>query len=62
MKSMPYDALNDFDLITVVVRAPNVLVVPANFPHKTLADVIAHLKANPGKMSFGSAAMDRATI
>ena len=55
MKSMPYDALNDFDLITVAVRAPNVLVVPANSPHKTLADVIAYLKANPGKMSFGSA-------
>ena len=55
MKNMPYDALNDFDLITVAVRAPNVLVVPAGSPHKTVADVIAHLKSNPGKVSFGSA-------
>ena len=51
---MPYDALKDFDLITVAVQAPNVLVVPATSPHKTLADVIAYEKANPGKMSFAS--------
>ena len=53
--NMPYDALKDFDPITVAVRAPNVLVVPANSPHKSVADVVKHLKANPGKMSFGSA-------
>lgn len=55
MKNMPYDALNDLDPITVAVRAPNVLVVPASSPYKTVADVVNHLKANPGKMSFGSA-------
>ena len=48
VKGMQYDALKDFDLITVAVQAPNVLVVPANSPHKTLADVIAYQKANPG--------------
>jgi tripartite-type tricarboxylate transporter receptor subunit TctC len=36
------------------VQAPNVLAVPANSPHKSLADVIAFHKANPGKMSFAS--------
>ena len=51
---MPYDALKDFDDITVAVQAPNVLVVPAKSPHKTMADVIAYEKANPGKMSFAS--------
>lgn len=55
LKSMPYDALKDFDLITVLVQAPNVLVVPANSPHKSMADVIAYHKANPGKMTFASA-------
>jgi tripartite-type tricarboxylate transporter receptor subunit TctC len=50
----PYDALKDFDLLTVAVQAPNVLVVPAASPHKSLADVIAWQKANPGKMSFAS--------
>ena len=54
IKSMQYDALKDFDLITVAVQAPNVLVVPATSAHKTLADVIAFQKANPGKMSFAS--------
>jgi tripartite-type tricarboxylate transporter receptor subunit TctC len=49
-----YDATKDFDLISVAVQAPNVLVVPAASPHKTLADVIAFTKANPNKMAFAS--------
>ena len=55
IKNVPYDPLKDFDYITVAVQAPNVLAVPANSPHKTLADVIAYHKANPGKMTFASA-------
>lgn len=54
IKGMQYDALKDFDLITVAVQAPNVLVVPAKSPHKSVAEVIAFLKANPGKMTFAS--------
>ncbi|MGK6309905.1 Bug family tripartite tricarboxylate transporter substrate binding protein [Variovorax sp. DT-64] len=54
IKGLQYDALKDFDLITVAVQAPNVLVVPAASPHKTVADVIAHQKTNPGKMTFAS--------
>ena len=54
IKGMQYDALKDFDLITVAVQAPNVLVVPAASPYKSLADVIAYQKANPDKMSFAS--------
>ncbi|MDA8453299.1 tripartite tricarboxylate transporter substrate binding protein [Acidovorax sp. GBBC 3334] len=55
LKSLPYDPLKDFDLITVAVQSPNVLVVPANSPHKSVADIIAHQKAHPGTMSFASA-------
>lgn len=55
VKGVAYDPLKDFDYITVAVQAPNVLAVPANSPHKTLADVLAFHKANPGKMSFASA-------
>ena len=51
---VPYDATKDFDYITVAVQAPNVLVVPAASPHKSMADVIAYQKANPGKMTFAS--------
>lgn len=54
IKNVAYDALNDFDYITVAVQAPNVLAVPAASPHKTLADVLAYKRANPGKMTMAS--------
>jgi tripartite-type tricarboxylate transporter receptor subunit TctC len=54
IKNVPYDAGKDFDLLTVAVQAPNVLVVPAASPHKSVADVIAALKAAPDKISFAS--------
>lgn len=54
LKNVPYDASKDFDFISVAVQAPNVLVVPAASAHKSVADVIAFLKANPGKMTFAS--------
>ena len=50
----PYDALKELDYVSVAVQAPNVLVVPAASPHKTLAEVIAFTKANPQKMTFAS--------
>jgi len=55
IKGVTYDALKDFDYITVAVQAPNVLTVPAASPHKSMADVLAFHRANPGKMSFASA-------
>jgi tripartite-type tricarboxylate transporter receptor subunit TctC len=51
---VPYNAVTDFDYISVAVQAPNVLVVPAASPHNSLADVLAYLRANPNKMSFGT--------
>lgn len=55
IKNPGYDALKDFDYITVAVQAPNVLTVPANSPHKSFADVLAFHKANPAKVTFASA-------
>ncbi|WP_157267212.1 Bug family tripartite tricarboxylate transporter substrate binding protein [Azohydromonas aeria] len=54
IKNIPYDATKDFDYITVAVQAPNVLVVPAASPYKTVADVIAAQKKSPGKLTFAS--------
>ena len=54
LAKVPYDALKDFDYISIAVQAPNVLVVPASSPHKSMAGVIAYLKANPDKMTFAS--------
>jgi tripartite-type tricarboxylate transporter receptor subunit TctC len=46
---------NTFKPISAVASAPFAITVNASFPGKTLADFIAHVKANPGKLSFGSA-------
>ena len=54
LTNFTYDATKDMDYITVAVQAPNVLVVPAASPHKSMADVLAFQKANPGKMTFAS--------
>jgi tripartite-type tricarboxylate transporter receptor subunit TctC len=54
IKNVPYDAAKDFDLITVAVQAPNVLVVPAASPYKSVADVIAAAKKTPDKLTFAS--------
>ncbi len=54
IKGVQYDALKDFDPITVLVQAPNVLVVPVASPSKNLGDLIGQLKATPGKVSFAS--------
>ena len=54
LSKVPYDALKDLDPISVAVQAPNVLVVPAISPHKTMAQVLAFAKANPDKMTFAS--------
>jgi tripartite-type tricarboxylate transporter receptor subunit TctC len=54
LKNLPFDPRKDFELLSIAVQAPNVLVVPAGSPHKSVADVIAYEKAHPGKMSFAS--------
>jgi len=52
---MAYDPAKDFVPVTKVVSGPQVLVVPAASPYKSVADLIAAAKANPGKLTFGHA-------
>lgn len=52
---MPYDVKKDVALVTLVVRVPEVLVVHPSLPAASLAEFVAHLRANPGKLSYGSA-------
>ena len=52
---LPYDVKKDVALVTLVVRVPEVLAVHPSVPAKTLAELIAYAKANPGKINFGSA-------
>jgi tripartite-type tricarboxylate transporter receptor subunit TctC len=51
---MPYDMVKDFAPVAHVASAPNLLVVTNDLPVKNVAELIAYLKANPNKLSFGS--------
>ena len=51
---MPY-GFDDFTPITLIGSAPNILLVPANSPYRTLADLLADARARPGELSYGHA-------
>ena len=53
-KSLPYDPLNDFAMISTVGYFSMVIVAGANSKYKTLQDVIAAAKQNPGKLNIGT--------
>ncbi|MDN3988285.1 Bug family tripartite tricarboxylate transporter substrate binding protein [Zwartia vadi] len=53
-KNLSYDTERDFVPITQLVSSPSVLVVNNDLPVKTLAELIAYAKANPGKLSYAS--------
>lgn len=50
---MPY-AANALQPLSLVLLAPNVMIVPANSPFKNVGDLIAKAKAQPGKINFAS--------
>jgi tripartite-type tricarboxylate transporter receptor subunit TctC len=54
MKATPYDASRDLVPIARTGKAPFVLVVPASSPFKTVAELVAYMKANPDKASYGA--------
>ncbi|HEY2134868.1 MAG TPA: tripartite tricarboxylate transporter substrate binding protein, partial [Xanthobacteraceae bacterium] len=52
---VPYNAIDDFAMIGMIVEGPPlVLIVDANLPYKSLAELLADAKANPAKISFGT--------
>ena len=51
---LPYDTVKDFQPVSLVATLPNILVVHPSLPVKTVQELIAHLKANPDKLSYGS--------
>ncbi|MCD0501662.1 Bug family tripartite tricarboxylate transporter substrate binding protein [Bordetella petrii] len=54
-KSPGFDPFKDFQPITLTNQTPNVLVVGAQTPYYTVADVVKDAKAKPGELAFGSA-------
>jgi tripartite-type tricarboxylate transporter receptor subunit TctC len=58
---IPYDTFKDFTPISLLASSPNILLVRADSPFKTLGDVIAQAKAKPGSLSFGHAGTGTST-
>ncbi|WP_338833576.1 tripartite tricarboxylate transporter substrate-binding protein [Bradyrhizobium septentrionale] len=52
---LPYDTFKDFSPISLLASSPNVLLVRADSPFKSVGDVIAAAKAKPGSLSFAHA-------
>ncbi len=52
MSKLPYDPIKDFEPISVIGSSPQVLIVNPEFPAKTLAEFIAYVKTQPGKLSY----------
>lgn len=54
LSQVPYSIQKDFVAVSQISQGPNVLVVQADSPFKSLTDVIAYAKANPGKLNYGT--------
>ncbi|MCI4428404.1 MAG: tripartite tricarboxylate transporter substrate binding protein [Burkholderiales bacterium] len=60
-RKLNYDPIKDFTAIGMIGGTPNVLVVPAAFPVADLKQFIEHVRANPGKLNYGSAGIGSLT-
>jgi tripartite-type tricarboxylate transporter receptor subunit TctC len=52
---LPYDTFKDFTPISLLASSPNILLVRADSPYKTLADLLAAAREKPGTLSYGMA-------
>ncbi|MBI3368640.1 MAG: tripartite tricarboxylate transporter substrate binding protein [Burkholderiales bacterium] len=59
--ALPYDTLKDFVQVAGLAGQPNVLVVAPGSGYKSVADLLADARKNPGKLSFGSAGIGSGT-
>ncbi len=51
---LPYDPIKDFSFLSRIGGNPNVLMAHASLPARNIQELVAHAKANPGKLSYGS--------
>ena len=57
----PFDPLRDFTPVSLLASSPNILLVRADSPFKTVGDVIAAARAKPGSLSFAHAGSGTST-
>jgi tripartite-type tricarboxylate transporter receptor subunit TctC len=60
-KSTGFDAEKDFQPVSLIARLPNLLVVNPKVPAKDVAEVVEHVKKNPGKLNYGSSGAGTST-
>lgn len=53
-KRMPFDTLKEFAPVSLMIKVPNILVVTPSFPVRSVKELMAHVKANPGKVDYAS--------
>jgi tripartite-type tricarboxylate transporter receptor subunit TctC len=54
MKNLTYDPLKDLQPVAMIAKIPNVIIVNKDVPARNLRELIALIKANPGKLNYGS--------
>ena len=54
---LPFDPVKSFSPVTLLAESPDILVAHPSLPVKSMKELIAYAKANPGKLNFGSASV-----
>jgi tripartite-type tricarboxylate transporter receptor subunit TctC len=60
VKTVPYAIPDDFAFIGSIAQQPSAVTINTKWPFKTIAELVAYAKANPGKLNFGSAGVGSA--
>ncbi len=53
-RKMPFDPIKDFEPVSQIALSPTIAVTPPNSPYKTIAELVAAAKANPGKLNYAT--------
>jgi tripartite-type tricarboxylate transporter receptor subunit TctC len=54
LSKVPYSIEKDFAAVSMISTGPNVLVVRADSPFRSLAEIVSHARQNPGKLNYGT--------
>jgi tripartite-type tricarboxylate transporter receptor subunit TctC len=61
LPSIPYDTIRDFSAVTMLAEGPVILILHPSVPATTLAELVAHAKANPGRLAYASGGVGSST-